>query len=350
MLGGAAQAASAKSESPTEHARSLLKIATVIPLFNGAKFIERSLGSVFAQTRPPDEIVVVDDGSSDGGAAVAKEVAGRDSRVKVLHKQNGGQSAARNYGVRNSSGEVIAFLDQDDWWYPRHLEELERPFLFNNRSKPLGWSYSDLDEFDGESRMVEHAMLSRMTTSHPKKTLQDCLRQDMFVLPSASLISRAAFEAVEGFDEQLIGYEDDDLFLRMFRAGYDNEFISEPLSAWRIHINSSSHRPTMLRSGLIYAAKLLEQYPDDIYRSRFYTSDMVGPRFALVAIRAAIQAADRGQRTAYFQAMSALHDLAPRVRPGKRWKLTLLRNAMRSYLFARLGTRLKLHTLARRLR
>lgn len=345
----ATQATDAQDPGSADGGRAPLKISVVIPLFNGAKFIERSLGSVLLQTRAPDEIVVVDDGSSDDGAAVARNVSDGDGRVRVLHKQNGGQSAARNFGVRNSSGDLIAFLDQDDWWYPRHLEELERPF-FRVRSKPLGWSYSDLDEFDGAGGMVEHAMLSRMPVSHPKKTLEDCLRQDMFVLPSASLISRAAFEEANGFDERLRGYEDDDFFVRVFRAGYDNEFIPEPLSAWRIHTDSSSHSPTMLTSGLLYAAKLFEHYPDDLYRSRFYTSDIVAPRFALVAIKAAVQAADRGQRPAYLHAMSALHDIAPRVNLRKRVPLALLRNAMRSYLLVRLGTRLKLHALARRLR
>jgi GT2 family glycosyltransferase len=75
---------------------------------------------------------------------------------------------------------------------------------------------------DIDGSMLIRSFLTRLPTAHPKRSLIECLGQDMFVVPSASLISRKAFQAVGGFDESLSGYEDDDLFLRMFRAGYDN--------------------------------------------------------------------------------------------------------------------------------
>ncbi|OWK21780.1 hypothetical protein AJ88_11715 [Mesorhizobium amorphae CCBAU 01583] len=65
-------------------------------------------------------------------------------------------------------------------------------------------------------------------SSHPKADIFNMLSGDMFVLPSASIISRSAFKAVQGFDQQFMGYEDDDLFLRMFRAGFTNTFIDPP--------------------------------------------------------------------------------------------------------------------------
>lgn len=122
---------------------------------------------------------------------------------------------------------MIALLDQDDTWYPHHIEFLVKPFLKTNRYIPLGYTYSDLDEIDEQGRMFRRALLSRLPyQEHPKKTVLNCLRRDMFVLPGASLICKRAFEAIGGFDERLIGYEDDDLFLRMFCAGFDSEFIN----------------------------------------------------------------------------------------------------------------------------
>ncbi len=75
-------------------------------------------------------------------------------------------------------------------------------------------------EIDEHGDLMNRRVLDWSVGSHPKRRLLSCLGEDMFILPSASLISRKAFEAVGGFDERLSGYEDDDLFLRLFRAGY----------------------------------------------------------------------------------------------------------------------------------
>ena len=89
-------------------------IVAIIPLYNGAKYIRPAIESILAQDRQPDEIVVVDDGSTDNGegAAIVSEVG--DPRIKLLFKENGGQGSARNFGVQNSTSSLIAFLDQDD--------------------------------------------------------------------------------------------------------------------------------------------------------------------------------------------------------------------------------------------
>ena len=93
-------------------------IVAIIALYNGAKYIERSLGSVLAQTLQPDEIIVVDDGSTDDGlgAALVEGFRKENPRIRLLRKANGGQSSTRNFGVKNSSGKLIALLDQDDAW------------------------------------------------------------------------------------------------------------------------------------------------------------------------------------------------------------------------------------------
>ena len=237
-------------------------IAAVIPLYNGARFIEESLGSVLAQTLPPDEIIVVDDGSTDEGPSIVERFASHHP-ITLLRKSNGGQSSARNYGVAHSKSELIALLDQDDAWYSHHLAELVKPFR-EKRAVPLGWVYSDLDEIDEGGFMVCRSVLMRYRngTEHPKRSLHNLLRHDLFILPSASLISRKAFEHVQGFDVRLSGYEDDDLFLRLFRAGYDNVFVEQPLSKWRIYPSSCSFSERMGQSRLIYVDKLLKQFAD----------------------------------------------------------------------------------------
>src|SRR5690242_19930414 len=116
-----------------------LSVAAIIPLYNGARWIGPCLDSVFAQTHPPAEIIVVDDGSTDDGAQIVEALARQGDRLRLLRKQNGGQSAARNVGIRAARSPLLALLDQDDIWHPRHLEELLHPFATD---PTLGWTFS----------------------------------------------------------------------------------------------------------------------------------------------------------------------------------------------------------------
>ena len=129
-----------------------LLISAVIPLYNGARTIEQALRSIFRQSLPAAEIIVVDDGSTDDGAAIVERLA-REHPVKLFRKENGGQSSARNYGIARAGGDFIALLDQDDVWYPNHLERLAQPFV-EPRVRELGWVYSNLDEIDEDGRRV----------------------------------------------------------------------------------------------------------------------------------------------------------------------------------------------------
>ncbi|MFZ9033203.1 MAG: glycosyltransferase family 2 protein, partial [Anaerohalosphaeraceae bacterium] len=96
-----------------------LKISAVIPAYNAEKYIARSINSVLNQTCPVDEIIVVDDGSTDSTAEVIKSYGGK---VRYIHQQNAGVSAARNTGIQAATCEWVAFLDADDEWLPEKIE------------------------------------------------------------------------------------------------------------------------------------------------------------------------------------------------------------------------------------
>jgi glycosyltransferase involved in cell wall biosynthesis len=260
-------------------------ISVIIPLHNGERFIAQALDSVFAQTVPPTEVIVVDDGSTDAGPELVARYSANQKLI-LLRQENAGQSSARNHGIKHSTGTVIALLDQDDIWYPDHLKHLSQPFC-NDTHDRLGWTYSDIDEIAADNRLRVRAALSRSSGVHPKERLEECLRQDMFILPSASVISRAAFDEVGGFDEDLLGYEDDDLFVRLFVAGYRNVYIEKPLSQWRVYSSSSSYSPAMIKSRMLYARKLLRAFPDEPFLSRFYARDLIAPRFLHQVVGAA---------------------------------------------------------------
>jgi glycosyltransferase involved in cell wall biosynthesis len=272
-----------------------LRIAAIIPLYNGAPYIQQAIESVLFQSLRPAEIIVVDDGSTDNSAQVVERLA-REHPIRLLSKSNGGQGSARNFGVAKSNCDLIALLDQDDVWYCNHLAQLARPFL-QARAIELGWAYSNLDEIDEQGRLIVRSVLRLFDkVQHPKRDVHGCLSTDMYVLPSASLISRKAFESVGGFDERLRGYEDDDLFLRLFRAGYDNVYVDEALSQWRIFSRSSSYSPRMAVSRMLYLRKLLEEFPDDPARDRFWRRDVLLPRFLPHLVAEFVNAVQRRDR------------------------------------------------------
>lgn len=99
-------------------------ISIIVPVYNVENFLPRCVESVLAQTYPDWELILVDDGSSDGCPEVCDRYAGEDSRIKVVHKPNEGVSEARNTGLRMASGEWICFIDSDDYVSPRYIEDM----------------------------------------------------------------------------------------------------------------------------------------------------------------------------------------------------------------------------------
>lgn len=296
-------------------------ISTIIPLFNGGEFIEEAIRSVLAQTLLPDEIIVVDDGSTDNGPALVERLT-EAFPIRLIRQQNTGQSAARNVGVKLAYGDLISFLDQDDIWYPNHLAELVSPFR-EKRSVEIGWSYSDLDEVDRKGQMICHGVLTHFNLNHPKRDLVSCLSRDMFILPSATVVSRRAFEAVGGFDERLSGYEDDDLFLRLFCAGYDSVFHPTPTIKWRIFGTSSSHSSRMALSRALYATLLIERFPNNAEKSMYYATDVIAPRFLVSMLAEFRRAALRDDRKHQDRLIAQMEDIARNTRLGLRIRLRL---------------------------
>lgn len=95
-----------------------LRVSCVVPVFNGSRYLAETLESLFSQTHPPFEVIVVDDGSTDETGAVARAFG---QRIRYIHQDNAGPAAARNRGVELARGELVAFQDADDLWHPEKL-------------------------------------------------------------------------------------------------------------------------------------------------------------------------------------------------------------------------------------
>ena len=104
-------------------------ISIIVPIYNAERYLAACLDSLLSQSEKELQILLVDDGSTDGSLAIAKEYAAKDARIEVFHQSNAGQSAARNVGLQHAKGEFIAFVDADDKiaedWCERHLEAIE---------------------------------------------------------------------------------------------------------------------------------------------------------------------------------------------------------------------------------
>lgn len=103
------------------------KISVIIPLFNKGFIISETLNSVLVQTFIDFEVVIIDDGSTDNSFEVVSQFS--DKRIKLFQQKNKGAASARNVGIEKATGELIAFLDADDYWFPNHLEELYQLYI-----------------------------------------------------------------------------------------------------------------------------------------------------------------------------------------------------------------------------
>lgn len=247
-----------------------------MPLHNGAAHCVEAMRSVFAQTRLPDEVVVVDDGSDDRSAELLRAL---DAPVPfvVETQTNQGQSAARNAGMRRAEGSLVAFIDQDDLWTPDHLERLCGPLECD---PTMAWVFGDFDEIDDDGRVVTRRYLDHHDVHVARTSIHDLLAADLMVLPSASVLRKDAALAVGGFDPELSGYEDDDLYIRMFRVGHRAQYVDESFTAYRVHATGSSATDSFQRSRVRFLAKMRELIPDHARSNRCWVRDVLYPRLS----------------------------------------------------------------------
>jgi glycosyltransferase involved in cell wall biosynthesis len=197
-----------------------MTVSVVIPTWNRAQLVERAITSVLAQSRPPEEVIVVDDGSTDNTA----DVVGRFSAVIYERIEQSGVSAARNHGIRRARGEWIAFLDSDDEWLPEKLA-VQMDALASSEPALLKHQVCHSDEL-----WIRDGRRVNPRRRHAKRggwIFQHCLPL-CAMSPSAIVVHRRIFDEIGLFDESLPACEDYDLWLRI-TARYPVLFVDQPL-------------------------------------------------------------------------------------------------------------------------
>jgi glycosyltransferase involved in cell wall biosynthesis len=209
-----------------------MSVSVIIPTFGRPEFLSRAVKSAAQQTRPPEEIIVVDDNEpgSDAREATRAMIPRLESSFRVRYLplgRNSGGGAARNAGVAESTGAYIAFLDDDDWWLPRKLER--QLALLADASHGVGLVYT------GRRIVNEAGNLKRERTPvHRGRIGPILLGENVIGTASCALVSRQAFDAVGGFDPSLPARQDLDLWVRIAKD-YEIEFVPEPLTVQTEH-------------------------------------------------------------------------------------------------------------------
>jgi len=205
-------------------------VTTVIPVFNGERYLADAIGSVLAQSYPALECVVIDDGSTDRSQTLARSFPG----VRCISKTNGGVSSARNVGIEAATGDLVAFLDADDTWLPR---KIECQIAMMDTRPDLAMSYTGLQVVDEELRPI-----GMMHAPPGDLALRNSLLMEPPVVSVAQtgLARRGVLEQVGGFDERMTTSADTDLACRIALA-YSVDGVDEALALYRQHAGQMHH-------------------------------------------------------------------------------------------------------------
>jgi glycosyltransferase involved in cell wall biosynthesis len=219
------------------------EVSVVLPTHNRKDFLLRALHSVLAQQEVELEVLVIDDGSTDGTDRMIHLL--RDARITVIrHEAPRGVARARNVGAEVARGPWIALLDDDDLWAP---DKLARQ-LIAARQAGTAWVYGGVVEIDD----VGH-LLGGARPPQPEVLVQQLTRRNLMPAGSSNVVVKAeAFHSIGGFDEKLRHLADWDMWLRLTRSG-PPACASAPLVAYRLHPSQA----TLDTSGMIAEAQVL---------------------------------------------------------------------------------------------
>jgi glycosyltransferase involved in cell wall biosynthesis len=209
-----------------------MTVSVVIPAYNAEAFINETVESALAQTHPPSEVIVVDDGSTD---ATLERLQAYERRLRVIRQSNQGVAAARNAGAAAATSEFIALLDADDVWY---ANKLERQLTCFGEDPELGLVHCGLNEIDERGRVLGTLLDGK----------EGGLSEDLLMLRgpailcagSSAIVPRSVFEELGGFDPALSTSADWDFCYRLARR-YRVGFVRDILFGYRLH-GTNMHR------------------------------------------------------------------------------------------------------------
>lgn len=236
-------------------------VSVVVPCYNAEQFLPTTLSSVLTQTHQAHELIVVDDGSTDGSAECVERIAARDARVRLVRmpRNAGAPAAPRNLGVREARGEWIAFLDADDVWHPRKLE-LQLAAL---EVSPVPMCSTEMADFRDE-REIEFADIPMPMRVERITFLMQLLK---YRTPTSSILVRREWMLRNPFNEDPTykAREDTDCFIRMHEIAGPSIKLRHALVFYRQQANQiSGNKLKMLGRHLMMLKKYRLQSGDGL--------------------------------------------------------------------------------------
>lgn len=291
-----------------------IRVSVIIPVFNGAETIGRTLDSALAQDFTGAEIVVVDDGSTDQTQLILDRYG---SRIRRLRQDNRGAAAARNTAAAVARGEYLAFLDADDTWSP---DKLTRTY--------------DALESNGKAVLVFSPYRRVLSTGHEidpyvfsgAPSMRDMLTRRSEILPSAVVMRRDVFERCHGFSEQFPGncFEDPYMWIRAREHG---EFVYVPEFLMIYRLRESYVDERYLRNGRMFLSLVRKRYGSDAKGLIHDTHD----HLAKCALQLALKHIDHGDHARALRWLSETMRLRPSLifEPPFALRLVARRNVRR---------------------
>lgn len=264
-------------------------VSVIIPLFNRAKYIQETINSALSQEYDNLEVIIVDDGSTDGGDKLAETFIS-EGRVQLFRHAGGanrGQSVSLNLALSKARGEYIAVLDSDDIFLPNKLKD---QVTFLQQNPDIGLVYGMGYGVDANGKQVYNILSERhIEPNDPNQILLDCY----FHLPVGSLVRKSVYDQVGGFDERLRAGQDHDMQVRMAEVTRFG-FLPLRVYCYRRHGESISHQglERRWRNALIILNKAVSRYP--------YKKETIRKRRAVINFRLAQALLEN--RTSYFEA------------------------------------------------
>lgn len=216
-------------------------LSIIVPVYNVRKYLEQCINSLLDQKLVDAEIILVDDGSTDNSGEICDSFANRYPCIKVIHKENGGLSSARNTGINYATGDYVSFVDSDDWWNP---EISVANILKRVIAQPdvEMFQYSSLDYYEGQGifKRKEHDNLKNVRTDSVEHYYQDLLQNGNLEVSAATKIIKRSFLVDNNitFKEGLLS-EDNEWILRLLRKLTSVVIIDEPLYICRMRRQGS---------------------------------------------------------------------------------------------------------------
>lgn len=255
-------------------------VSVNICCYNGEKYLREALDSIINQTYKDWELVIINDGSTDSTESIIKEYIDRGYPIVYHYQENHGLGYSRNEALKRSSGEFIAFIDQDDIWMP---EKLEKQIPIFEKDEEVGIVFCNTIFFN--DRGFQKAVYKKWKPPRGR-VFAELLSNYFLALPSVIIRKKSIETTGEWFDPTFKVIEEYDLFLRISYT-WKIDYVDEPLAKWRMHHNSQTFSTPIIFSQeqermLDKFQTIFKDFHQNYFKEIIFVRSKIAIRYALV--------------------------------------------------------------------